>query len=108
MVQQKFINRYVNVSKTTKLCQHKFKTQGQHVQPANTKTRCEICSEVIIKKTELKVENWKSLCPFYLRKLLWLIGQISLMDWVFSACILHQSYIMPLIQMYFHFLQISL
>ena len=39
MVQQKFINRYVNVSKTTKLCQHKYKTQGQHVQPAFTSSK---------------------------------------------------------------------
>ena len=75
MVQQKFINRYVNLSKTKKLCKHTYNTRKTcpasvylfKVYNKNTRTRCEICSEVIIKKkTELKVEKWKSLCSFYL------------------------------------------
>ena len=68
-VQQKIINNYENLSKTNKLCKHKHNTKKRY--PAGiylfkiynkiTRTRCEICSKVIIiKKIELKFGKWKS------------------------------------------------
>ena len=60
--------------KLKKLCKHKrnIKTTCPaniylfKVYNKNTRIKCEICSKVIIKKTALKVEKWKSLCLFHL------------------------------------------
>ena len=65
--QHKKINKYVNISKTSKLCKHKHNTEKTcpariylfKVYNKNTKTRCEICLKVILKKLGHKVEKSK-------------------------------------------------